>query len=171
MMQRKLLRDHPAHRDAVDRGLFDPECAGQIARIFRHGGDGVRSIGLVGVSSPAIIEVNAVEARHKRQRRRPCHAGQPEAHYEQERLARSEGFVVEIYRACFNPWHQQESIWAISYQVVESVSFWNSTKGFSTPAGRRGAYDKGPRRRGSGRLPKSQISAERPGKEALLPIH
>ena len=62
MAQHQLLRDHSAHRHAVDMGAGDAEVVEQPGGVVGHLHDGVRSRRLVASPGAAVVVVDGAKA-------------------------------------------------------------------------------------------------------------
>ncbi len=96
--ERELLRNHAAHRDAVDVRAVDLRMIEDRRDVIRHIGHGPRCIGLVALAGAAIVDEDSFEAPLDEVEKRitPSAAGAAEAHDEGERIAAAADFVPKF---------------------------------------------------------------------------
>src|ERR1035437_6673259 len=99
MVERELLRDHPAHRDAHHVRAVDFRMVEHAGHVSRHVGYRERLFGLVALTGAAVVDHDGLEARFEqlKERRAPSTARPGIAEDERERLALAANLVVNPY--------------------------------------------------------------------------
>jgi hypothetical protein len=106
MIERQLLRDHPAHRHAEHVGAVDPERIHQAERIARHHPRRIRMIGRIRLSDPPVVERNHPMPRRKiRHLKRPSQMVPTKPHDENQWLAAPHVLVIHLDVPNPNPRH------------------------------------------------------------------
>src|SRR6516225_1234252 len=108
VIQRELLRDHPAHRDAEHRGASDSERVHQPLRVGGHLANRIGRRRLVAAAGPAIVELQqAKNARQDWSLLIPRAKVRTESPDHRQRLrALAVDLVVDVDARNFELWHE-----------------------------------------------------------------
>ena len=97
MTERQLLRDHAAHRHAVDVGVVDAETVEEACGIVGHLHDGVRAARPIALPRSAVVVVDGAKAAEERDRPEPGLARHAVPHDEEERFTLPRLVVVDLH--------------------------------------------------------------------------